>query len=432
MEYFNYYLQLCQEERAGLYKGYKYPNLIEVQKASHLYIGQFANVTDELVLAAFRGEEELIREEIWKVARYNGIPFSVLTCPKLIMLDWDRTRHRKMIAEVDKLCMQLKYMARCGNQEAEKWVEYADSANQRFLRAADNNTLTYIHYPDAKRKLSDFIFNTEGTQKGSYDWQKERAAGIMEVLSAAHNIVSTGLENLPEHLRKKQVVYYSDKKDMVVIAGWGENTGMIGEMIADCLELSQEGKEKAEEFCLSSGNDCVISLNEALKEIARIRREKRPATMRIDDIRIYPCFAAHPPKPGKVDRKEWQYAKSGFAEAEIILDSNNYLIDGYIWYLLTQSYGLTHVPVRYGRRQIITAAHKAGGKLYRWELPGMLVGRVHPGDKVKVRTCRGIRTVRVAGVEEYAGEPEPLRMVISKFKKGCGKYAPASGLLQQR
>lgn len=122
----------------------------------------------------------------------------------------------------------------------------------------------------------------------------------MEVLSAAHNIVSTGLENLPEHLRKKQVVYYSDKKDMVVIAGWGENTGMIGEMIADCLELSQEGKEKAEEFCLSSGNDCVISLNEALKEIARIRREKRPATMRIDDIRIYPCFAAHPRSRGRL------------------------------------------------------------------------------------------------------------------------------------
>lgn len=82
------YLQFFREERAGLYKGYKYPNLIEVQKADHLHLGYFADVTDELVLAAFRGEEELTRDEIWQVARYNRIPFSVLTCPKLIKLDW--------------------------------------------------------------------------------------------------------------------------------------------------------------------------------------------------------------------------------------------------------------------------------------------------------------------------------------------------------
>lgn len=88
----NYYLQLFREERAGLYKGYKYPNLIEVQKQSCLYVGYFANVTEELVLAAFRGEEELTADEIRKVENYNGIPLSVLTCPKVIMLDMGRVR----------------------------------------------------------------------------------------------------------------------------------------------------------------------------------------------------------------------------------------------------------------------------------------------------------------------------------------------------
>ena len=163
---YNYYQQFYREERAGLYKGYKYPNLIEVQKADHLHLGYFANVTDELVLAAFRGEEELTDDEIRQVARYNGIPFSVLTCPKLIMLDRNRIKHRRMIAEVDKLCMQLKCMAREGNQEAEKWVKYADSANQKFLRAASNNTLTYIHYLDAGKTMSDFIsFSIPSTPK---------------------------------------------------------------------------------------------------------------------------------------------------------------------------------------------------------------------------------------------------------------------------
>lgn len=151
------YLQFFREERAGLYKGYKYPNLIEVQKQSCLYIGQLANVTEELVLAAFRGEEELTVEEIWRVARYNGIPYSVLVCPNLIMLDMGRRRHRKMVAEIDNLYIQLKCMVREGNQEAEKYLKWADRENQDFLRAAYNNRLSYIHYLGAKRQLSDYI-----------------------------------------------------------------------------------------------------------------------------------------------------------------------------------------------------------------------------------------------------------------------------------
>ena len=148
MDHFDYYLQLYREERAGLYRNYKYPNLIEVQKASNLYLGYFANMTDELVLAAFRGEEELTADEIRRVARYNGIPYSVLTCPKVILLDMGRWRHRKMVAEVDNLCIRLKCMARNGNQKAVEYLEWADRENQNFLRAAHNNRISYIHYLD--------------------------------------------------------------------------------------------------------------------------------------------------------------------------------------------------------------------------------------------------------------------------------------------
>lgn len=64
-------------------------------------------------------------------------------------------------------------------------------------------------------------------------------------------------------------------------------------------------------------------------------------------------------------------------------------------------------------RQGVRASHKPGGKLYTWELPGLLIDRVSAGDKAVVRTERGARTVIVTAVEEYAGnEPEPLRMVI--------------------
>ncbi len=123
---------------------------------------------------------------------------------------------------------------------------------------------------------------------------------MIEILNAVHNIVSASPEDLPEHLRKRQAVYYSDRKDMVVITRWDGDAKMIGEMIANYLELSPEGKQKAEEFCLSSGDDAVIALNNMLKEIARIRREKGQITMKTDEIRIFPCFAEHPPKPEKM------------------------------------------------------------------------------------------------------------------------------------
>lgn len=58
---------------------------------------------------------------------------------------------------------------------------------------------------------------------------------------------------------------------------------------------------------------------------------------------------------------------------------------------------------------------RKGGKVYAWELSGLLVGRVSVGEKLIVRTSRGLRTVTVAEVEEYAGqEPKPLRMAIRK------------------
>lgn len=132
-----------------------------------------------------------------------------------------------------------------------------------------------------------------------------------------------------------------------------------------------------------------------------------------DEIKIYPCFAAHEPKLEKMQRKEQYFEETGALQSQIILDSRGNLIDGYTSYLIAKAHGIQCVPIRYGRRQIVRASHKPGGKLYTWELPGLLIDRVSAGDKAVVRTERGARTVIVTAVEEYAGnEPEPLRMVI--------------------
>ncbi len=95
-----------------------------------------------------------------------------------------------------------------------------------------------------------------------------------------------------------------------------------------------------------------------------------------DEVKIYPCFAAHEPKPEKMEQKEQHFTETGLLQSQIILDSRGNLIDGYTSYLLARAHGIQCVPIRYGRRQIARASHNPGGKLYTWELPGILIDRV--------------------------------------------------------
>ena len=142
--------------------------------------------------------------------------------------------------------------------------------------------------------------------------------------------------------------------------------------------------------------------------------------IRISDIKIYPCFQETPPGAQKMEQKEQYFIKTGLFKSDIILDSDNYLIDGYTSYLLAKEQGMEYVPFSYGKRQIVRASHREGGKLYIWELPRKLIDRVHAGDRVLVPgNNNGIRVVTVAAVEDctpkdYANH---FRMVIQVKKE---------------
>lgn len=140
--------------------------------------------------------------------------------------------------------------------------------------------------------------------------------------------------------------------------------------------------------------------------------------MRTDNIQIFQCFKENPPKPEKVQEKERYFQETGLFSSEIILDSNNRLIDGYISYLLAVQHGLERIPVRYGKRQIVKAYHRPGGKIYIWELPERLIDQVSPGEKLIVMTSKGIRIVTVKVVEEYNPDQhiDRVRQVIRKKK----------------
>lgn len=117
--------------------------------------------------------------------------------------------------------------------------------------------------------------------------------------------------------------------------------------------------------------------------------------MKIDEIKIYPCFAAHEPKPEKMQEKEQYFDETGTFQSQIILDSQGNLIDGYTSYLLAKVHGIQCVPVKSGGRQIVRASHKPGDKLYSWELPGLLIGQVSAGDMALVHAEKGVKAVTV-------------------------------------
>ena len=140
--------------------------------------------------------------------------------------------------------------------------------------------------------------------------------------------------------------------------------------------------------------------------------------MSIEDIKIFPCFKATPPKSNKMQKKERFFHETGEFESKIILDNNNFLIDGYTSYLLAVKYGVKYVPVTYGKRQVVKAYHKPDGKIYVWKLPEKLIDQVHPGDKLVVQTSKGAKCVTVESVEEYdpSKHPDPLQNAIRKKK----------------
>ena len=146
-------------------------------------------------------------------------------------------------------------------------------------------------------------------------------------------------------------------------------------------------------------------------------------TIPTDDIKIFPCFAEHPPGADKMQSKARYFAEKGDLQSHIILDGENNLIDGYTSYLLARQQGIRLVPARYGKRQIIRASHREGGKLYTWELPENLIDRVSAGDAVLAYTQKGVAVVMVAAVEEYRPQEHTERFRTEIRKKGTGNRA---------
>lgn len=105
--------------------GIKMVNLYELIKYHPYHSSSFAehaNVTQELLLAAIQGEEELTPYEIYGIVRLTGVPRGVITCPRMIWLESKSCRHRKMVLCLTEKLKMISAAAGEGNKDAGYFV----------------------------------------------------------------------------------------------------------------------------------------------------------------------------------------------------------------------------------------------------------------------------------------------------------------------
>lgn len=161
-------LEFHRNHRNGKYEGCRYPNLVEIY--GHLPTSYFANVTEELMLAVFEGKEDLTAEEICKIARYNGIPVSVLLCPTKILLSRERRRHWDMLSELhEKLCEIWEWQKK-GSRAADSYMKYRRGHFVNMdLDFRNRRPVSYGRYLWVKHEMEDALLFIRNEQDKVYN-----------------------------------------------------------------------------------------------------------------------------------------------------------------------------------------------------------------------------------------------------------------------
>lgn len=125
--------------------------LIENHPYSIETFADHANVTVNLLKAVLKGEESLSEIELLGIARLTGFPYSALSCPKLILMDNRRYRHRRLISKGnDKLRSVIKAAGE-GNRKAIDFVSrhywnYEDGTSPMWTDFINGEPVSYARY----------------------------------------------------------------------------------------------------------------------------------------------------------------------------------------------------------------------------------------------------------------------------------------------
>lgn len=135
----------------------RYPNLTEFIKYHDYHMdtfADFANISPELLQEVLYGDEELTEKELLGICKYAGAPFTVLSCPKLIVLDRDRWRHWQMMGVLSDMFYEIWEWKRKGSREASQFMHYYREDFVNFDLAFRNRAAaTYGRYLGIKHQM---------------------------------------------------------------------------------------------------------------------------------------------------------------------------------------------------------------------------------------------------------------------------------------
>lgn len=145
-----------------------YPNLIEIITYHPYHVSTFANyaeVTGELLQEVLKGREELLPEEIHNISKYAGLSMSVLECPKLIMIDIRRYRHRTMINELIEKTRYIQCCQEDGSHAADIFMKYNVVYITYLRRSFVDDKATYGQYIGAREYVNQCLSFINGEQR---------------------------------------------------------------------------------------------------------------------------------------------------------------------------------------------------------------------------------------------------------------------------
>lgn len=146
-----------------------YPNLVELYKY-HPYhystFAGFAKVTPELYIEALKGNERLTSAELRRIAKYTGIPFSVISCPKLIMLDRQNRKHKTMIDKQEAALYAIWEWKKQGYKDADMFMKHRGRINLVNLQLAfGRNEATYGWYLGVQESIEQCFLSVRVEQE---------------------------------------------------------------------------------------------------------------------------------------------------------------------------------------------------------------------------------------------------------------------------
>lgn len=165
-------------------------------------------------------------------------------------------------------------------------------------------------------------------------------------------------------------------------------------------------------------------------------------TMKLSDIKISDAFARTHVSERKLQKCRNYFDVFGKADRDIVLSSNNILIDGYIMYLVYKENNIAEVEVKvkstyrdYPTTYIYGKHVNGSNKVYVWRIPhdrkynwDKFVTAIEPGDIILCRTKYGTQAISVDDIQVY--DKCPVNCSVKKV--ACSLFWKVTATVEMR